>query len=29
VDGVRVVEQVLANGTVVTMGQNEFVVSIS
>jgi Inner membrane component of T3SS, cytoplasmic domain len=29
VDGVRVVEQALADGTVITMGQNEFVVSIS
>ena len=29
VDGVRVVEQVLADGTVITMGQNEFVVSVS
>jgi Inner membrane component of T3SS, cytoplasmic domain len=29
VDGVRVVEQTLADGTVITMGQNEFVVSIS
>ena len=29
VDGVRVVEQVLANGMVITMGQNEFVVSVS
>jgi pSer/pThr/pTyr-binding forkhead associated (FHA) protein len=29
VDGVRVVEQVLANGAVITMGQNEFVVTLS
>jgi pSer/pThr/pTyr-binding forkhead associated (FHA) protein len=29
VDGKRVVEQVLASGAVITMGQNEFVVSIS
>ena len=29
VDGARVVEQVLANGAVITMGQNEFVVSVS
>ncbi len=29
VDGVRVVEQVLASGSVITMGQNEFVVSIT
>jgi len=29
VDGVRVVEQVLAGGAVITMGQNEFVVSIT
>jgi pSer/pThr/pTyr-binding forkhead associated (FHA) protein len=29
VDGARVVEQVLANGSVITMGQNEFVVSVS
>ena len=29
VDGVRVVEKVLAGGAVITMGQNEFVVSIS
>ena len=29
VDNVRVVEQVLANSTVITMGQNEWVVSIS
>jgi pSer/pThr/pTyr-binding forkhead associated (FHA) protein len=28
VDGVRVVERVLADGSVITMGQNEFLVSI-